>query len=67
VHEDAEEGVDYDVGHLTDVWRVTNAEDVGLCNSMTQGARSSYYRPGRFAPDEQFCMQFCDWYMRHSN
>lgn len=67
VHEDAEEGLDYDVGHLTDVWRVTNAEDVGLCNSMTQGARSSYYRPGRFAPDEQFCMQFCDWYMRHSN
>ena len=67
VHEDAVEGVDYDVGHLTEVWRVTNAEDVELCNSMTRGAQSSYYAPGPFAPDEQFCTQFCDWYMRHSD
>ena len=66
VHVDAEEGVDYDVDHLTDVWRVTNAEDVDLCNSMTKGALSSYYEPGPFAADEQFCKQFCDWYMRYS-
>ena len=66
VHEDAVEGEHYDLGHLTDVWRVTNAEDVDLCNSMTKGALSSYYEPGPFAADEQFCKQFCDWYMRYS-
>ena len=66
VHEDAIEGEDYDVDHLTDVWLVTNAEDVELCKSMTQGAKSSYYAPGPFAADEQFCTQFCDWYMRYS-
>lgn len=67
VHEDAVEGEDYDVDHLTEVWRVTNAEDVELCKSMTQGARSSYYVPGPFSSDEQFCIQFCDWYMRYSS
>lgn len=66
VHEDAVEGEDYDIEHLTDVWRVTNAEDVALCNSMTAGAKSSYYQPGPFAADEQFCIQFADWYMRYS-
>lgn len=66
VHEDAVEGEDYDIDHLTNVWRVTNAEDVELCTAMTQGARSSYYVPGPFSDDEQFCTQFCDWYMRYS-
>ena len=66
VHEDAIEGEDYNVEHLTDVWKVTNAEDVGLCRSMTIGAKSAYYRPGPFAQDEQHCKQFCDWYMQHS-
>jgi Rieske 2Fe-2S family protein len=66
VHEDAIEGEDYDVEHLTDIWRVTNAEDVDLCRSMTSGAKSDYYRPGPFSDDEQFCTQFCDWYMNYS-
>ncbi len=66
VREDAVEGVDYELEHLIDVWRVTNAEDVDLCEAMTNGAKSSYYQPGPFAPDEQFCTQFCDWYMRYS-
>jgi Rieske 2Fe-2S family protein len=66
VHEDAVEGEDYDLDHLTEVWRVTNAEDVHLCNSMTRGAMSSYYKPGPFADAEQFCKQFCDWYMKYS-
>jgi len=66
VHEDAVEGEDYDVDHLTEVWKVTNAEDVELCESMTNGSKSTYYRPGPFAPDERFCSQFCDWYMTYS-
>lgn len=66
VHEDAVVDEDYNVEHLTDVWKVTNAEDVDLCMSMTSGVRSDHYRPGPFAPDEKFCIQFCDWYMTHS-
>lgn len=66
VREDAEEGVDYDLDHLTEVWKVTNAEDVELCRSMTAGAKSALYRPGPFAQDERFCVQICDWYMKYS-
>lgn len=66
VRADAEEGIDYHIDHLADVWRVTNAEDVDLCRSMTAGAQSRHYRPGPFSPDEQFCTQFCDWFMRWS-
>ncbi len=61
VHADAVEGVDYDVNHLAEVWRVTNAEDVELCRSMTAGARSAHYRPGPLGRDERWCVQFCDW------
>lgn len=56
VHEDAVEGDDYVVEHLTEVWKITNAEDVGLFKSMADGAKSAYYRPGPFAPDEQHCI-----------
>lgn len=66
VHADAKDGVDYDLDHLTDVWNVTNAEDVGLCKSMHDGAKSRYYKPGPYSPQEQFCIQFSDWYMRRS-
>jgi len=64
VHEDAIEGVDYRPDHMKDVWLTTNAEDVDLCLSMHQGAKSRHYKPGPFAPPEQFCKQFCDWYMK---
>ncbi len=67
VHEDAVEGKDYEYEQMTDVWKVTNAEDEGLCQSMTQGAQSDYYRPGVFSDDERHSKQFCDWYMKHSN
>jgi len=66
VHKDAVEGQDYNEAHMTEVWRVTNAEDVTLCRSMTQGTTSEHYKPGPFSPMEKFCTQFCDWYMKHS-
>jgi Rieske 2Fe-2S family protein len=43
VRDNAVEAEDYYVTHLTDVWKVTNAEDVGLCMSMKSGARSTHY------------------------
>ncbi|UTW08822.1 aromatic ring-hydroxylating oxygenase subunit alpha [Pseudomonas benzenivorans] len=66
VREDAVEGVDYHPEHMKEVWQVTNAEDVALCQSMTAGAKSAFYRPGPFAKDEKFCVQLSDWYMEHS-
>lgn len=66
VHEDAEEGIDYEYEQMTSVWRVTNAEDEELCHSMSLGAKSEYYRPGIFSADERHCRQFCDWYMKYS-
>ncbi len=66
VHENAVEGVDYTEEHLTEVWKVTNQEDIALCHSMTQGTKSSHYKPGPFSEDERFCTQFCDWYMTYS-
>jgi len=38
--------------------------DENRCTSA--GIRSAHYRPGPFSKDEQFCKQFCDWYMQHS-
>ena len=67
VHGEAVEGVDYQADHMKEVWLVTNQEDVGLCMSMSDGAKSKYYKPGPFSQPEQFCTQFCDWYMRYSS
>lgn len=67
VHKDAVENIDYTEEHMTEVWRVTNAEDVTLCRSMTQGTKSEHYRPGPFSPIEKFCTQFCDWYMKYTD
>ncbi len=66
VHEDAVENTHYDKDHMTEVWNVTNAEDVGLCKSMSEGAKSRHYKPGPFSQNERFCTQFCDWYMENS-
>ncbi|MEP4558731.1 aromatic ring-hydroxylating oxygenase subunit alpha [Cobetia amphilecti] len=66
VHEDAVEGVDYQPDHLKEVWQVTNSEDVALCESMTAGTKSAFYKPGPFAKDERFCIQLSDWFMKHS-
>ena len=67
VHKDAEENIDYEYKHMTDVWKVTNAEDVTLCKSMTDGANSEFYKPGIFSEDERHCRQFCNWYMNYSS
>ena len=67
VASDAVEGEDYTQDHLTDVWKITNQEDVGLCMSMNAGVKSKHYHPGPFSESEKFCTQFCDWYMANSN
>ncbi|HEV2677533.1 MAG TPA: aromatic ring-hydroxylating dioxygenase subunit alpha, partial [Aliidongia sp.] len=62
VHEDAVEGVDYDVRRLTEVWTATNDQDRRLAENNHRGIRSSAYRPGPFAPSEFMLKNFSDWY-----
>lgn len=62
VHEDAVEGVDYDVQHLTEVWIATNDQDRRLAENNHRGIRSKAYEPGPFAPSEFMLRNFSDWY-----
>jgi Rieske 2Fe-2S family protein len=52
VHADAEEGVDYDVENLKQVWDVTNLQDWVLCQSVQQGVASEAFEPGPLSLDE---------------
>lgn len=64
VHKDAVEGEDYDVEHLTAVWRATNAQDRALVELSQQGVRSSAYQPGPYsAHTEPLVEKFCNWYI----
>lgn len=62
VHEDAVEGIDYDVERLTAVWRATNAQDTRLCEVNQLGVASRAYQPGPLAPSEFMLRHFADWY-----
>jgi glycine betaine catabolism A len=63
VHEDAEEGSDYDLATLTDVWRQTNAQDGILCARAQAGVRSPAYLPGPYSPNEYQVEAFVRWYL----
>ena len=63
VHKDAVEGVDYDIGHLTDLWTRTNLQDRDLVENNQAGVNSPGYRPGPYSPDaEALAIRFVDWY-----
>ena len=62
VHEDAEEGVDYDIPHLTEVWHMTNEQDAELCVRAQMGVSSPAYVPGPYAPHEYQVEEFIAWY-----
>ena len=62
VHEDAVEGVDYDIQRLTEVWTETNDEDRVLAEHNHQGIQSRAYHPGPFAPSEFMLKNFAEWY-----
>lgn len=62
VHEDAVEGVDYDIDTLTEVWTATNLQDARLASVNHQGIRSKAYQPGPYAPTEFMLTNFANWY-----
>ena len=64
-HESAEEGRDYDIKTLTEVWAKTTEQDAELVCNNQQGALSSQYRPGPYSPvTEAMVEHFVDWYCR---
>ena len=62
MHEDAVEGVDYDIERLTEVWTATNLQDARLASVNHQGIRSKAYEPGPYAPSEFMLTNFANWY-----
>jgi glycine betaine catabolism A len=66
VHADAVEGLDYDLGRLTEVWLATNDEDRRVCQENQRGVNSPIYEPAPYSPvHEAGVMQFVDWYRKH--
>jgi Rieske 2Fe-2S family protein len=64
VHKDAVVGEDYDLDHLTAVWKATNAEDAHLVSIAHQGVSSAGYRPGPYSPfTERALDEFSTWYV----
>ena len=63
VHEDAVEGVDYDLERLTEVWHQTNAQDGVLVARAQSGVTSPAYEPGPYAPNEYQVDGFVAWYV----
>jgi phenylpropionate dioxygenase-like ring-hydroxylating dioxygenase large terminal subunit len=57
----ARAGVDYDVGALTWLWKVTSAADKGIIELNQQGVRSRYYAPGPYSQMEQHTERFVEW------
>ncbi|WES64415.1 aromatic ring-hydroxylating dioxygenase subunit alpha [Microbacter sp. GSS18] len=63
VHEDAREGIDYNVDDLTHVWRATNEQDAEFVGLAQKGVSDPAYIPGPYVPSEYQVDAFCNWYM----
>lgn len=64
VHEEAVEGVDYDIDTLTYVWRETNAQDSEFVARAQRGVSSPAYQPGPYMRSEYQVEAFVRWYLR---
>ncbi len=53
VHEDAVEGVDYDVNKLIEIFHITNEEDLALAKRNYQGIESVHFTPGPLNPTRE--------------
>ncbi len=63
VHEDAEEGEDYQLDRLTWLWDVTTKEDAQIIENNQAGVLSSRYRPGPYSGQETATDRFVRWYL----
>ncbi|WP_343562318.1 aromatic ring-hydroxylating oxygenase subunit alpha [Kiloniella sp. b19] len=63
VNKDAEEGKDYDLQRLTEVWIATNDEDRQIVEENQIGINSPAYTPGPYSKkQEDGVIQFIEWY-----
>ncbi len=62
VNADAEEGKDYDVEKLTQVWAATNLQDAQFVAETQRGTASPEYRPGPLSETEFMVDLFHRWY-----
>lgn len=63
VHQDAVEGVDYEVEDLSRLWTRTNLQDRELVENNQAGVDSLGYRAGPYSPEaEALAIRFVDWY-----
>ena len=63
VHPDAVEGIDYDVGRLTWLWKTTSAEDKKIVEMNQAGVNSRFFEPGPYSLQETYAARFVDWYL----
>ncbi len=64
VHKDAVEGVDYDLGKLTEVWIATTDQDADLVARAHAGVLDPAYRPGPYSRfSETNLNKFASWYI----
>jgi Rieske 2Fe-2S family protein len=64
VHEDAAEGVDYDIGRLTWLWKTTSAEDKKIVEMNQAGVNSRFFEPGPYSLQEAYAARFVEWYLK---
>jgi glycine betaine catabolism A len=63
VHKDAEEGLDYNIDTLTELWTKTNLEDKALAENNQAGVNSIGYTPGPYSQEaEMLALRFTDYY-----
>ena len=63
IHEEAEEGKDYDLEELTWLWDVTTQADEVIVANAQKGVSSHFYRPGKLSEMEGFQQHFLNWYL----
>jgi len=64
VNGDAEEGKDYSVDRLIELWDFTTQEDKYIIMRNSEGVNSHFYEPGPYSPVfENLCMNFKEWYL----
>jgi phenylpropionate dioxygenase-like ring-hydroxylating dioxygenase large terminal subunit len=63
VHEDAQEGIDYDLNRLKWLWNVTTIADKRIIEKNQEGVNSRFYEPGPFVSMEAYTQRFIDAYL----
>jgi Rieske 2Fe-2S family protein len=65
VHEDAQEGKDYQLDKLLPFWQLTSEQDWELCERVQWGVSCSAYRPGPLSQTREYNLDaFLRWYLR---